>query len=404
MKNKREDWIDVLREAATADGGHEPPEGLWERISADLDAAPPVAPRRRRLYVWAASAAAVAAAAAAVFMLKTSVDDTGAGIVPPYAVSVDSGIPAENSVQEPGEPSAPDAGRQTKRNIAETRNAVSRTITATPPLESARPGQNETHAPANTLPGTDVPAATGVPAGNTESQGKDKEPAGTQPAGAGLLQPREPVRIQSRKATARKGMLAVSTTGVASVSGGPQGNAAMPSRSMQLMPNKEGLLVMDARTQSYTYRHRQPLTFALSFDLGLGRNLFAGAGVSYTRLSSKATVAGGTEQFEQLLQYVGIPVTFKWAFLNSNLFMLYAGAEAQAEFCVDARFGGRKEDVRTMQWSVHALAGAQLNLGRHIGIYAEPKLSHYFVETELETIRNTRSVNFNLQLGLRFSY
>lgn len=63
------------------------------------------------------------------------------------------------------------------------------------------------------------------------------------------------------------------------------------------------------------------------------------------------------------------------------------------------------ENVKQVQWSVSAAVGAQLNATKHFGIYVEPGVVHYFDDgSGVQTIRKEKPTNFNLQLGLRWTY
>ena len=49
--------------------------------------------------------------------------------------------------------------------------------------------------------------------------------------------------------------------------------------------------------------------------------------------------------------------------------------------------------------------GAQVNFTRQIGLYIEPGIAYYFDDgSDIETFRKEHPLNFNLQLGLRFSF
>ena len=49
-------------------------------------------------------------------------------------------------------------------------------------------------------------------------------------------------------------------------------------------------------------------------------------------------------------------------------------------------------------------AGVQVNITPQIGLYAEPGIAYYFDDgSDVETIRKEHPLNFNLQVGLRFS-
>ena len=74
------------------------------------------------------------------------------------------------------------------------------------------------------------------------------------------------------------------------------------------------------------------------------------------------------------------------------------------ERVVDASFGKDDITIKRLQWSVHATAGMQYNFTKHVGIYIEPKLSHYITTMPLNTLRNEHPFNFNLQMGLSVDF
>ena len=62
-------------------------------------------------------------------------------------------------------------------------------------------------------------------------------------------------------------------------------------------------------------------------------------------------------------------------------------------------------DIDALQWSVSASAGVQVNFTKQLGLYAEPGIVYYFDDNSgVETIRKEHPFNFNLQVGLRFSF
>lgn len=62
-------------------------------------------------------------------------------------------------------------------------------------------------------------------------------------------------------------------------------------------------------------------------------------------------------------------------------------------------------DIDPLQWSVMAALGAQVNFTKQVGLYVEPGVAYYFDDKSgIETIRKEHPFNFNLQLGMRFSF
>ena len=64
-----------------------------------------------------------------------------------------------------------------------------------------------------------------------------------------------------------------------------------------------------------------------------------------------------------------------------------------------------KIKINPLQCSVNAAAGIQLNLLSRMGIYAKPGISYYFDNSSsVETIYKEKPLNFNLEIGIRFSF
>ena len=62
-------------------------------------------------------------------------------------------------------------------------------------------------------------------------------------------------------------------------------------------------------------------------------------------------------------------------------------------------------DEKPFQFSVNASAGVQLNATSLIGIYAEPGVSYHFKDNStLQTIYSDKPFNFNLNIGIRFTF
>ena len=64
---------------------------------------------------------------------------------------------------------------------------------------------------------------------------------------------------------------------------------------------------------------------------------------------------------------------------------------------------GISEDA--LQWSSNIAADLQFDITRHIGVYIEPGISYYFDNrSEVRNIYKDRPFNFNLNLGLRYTF
>ena len=121
---------------------------------------------------------------------------------------------------------------------------------------------------------------------------------------------------------------------------------------------------------------------------------------------------------EQKLHYIGIPLNLKYRVLSWKRLDLYASAGVLAEKCVSAKLdkdfildnkkkGSVSENLsaKPMQWSVNASAGVQCTLVKSMSIFVEPGISYYFNDgTDIRTIYKEKPFNFNLNLGIRFTF
>ena len=108
----------------------------------------------------------------------------------------------------------------------------------------------------------------------------------------------------------------------------------------------------------------------------------------------------------------------KYRIFSWKRFDLYASTGALAEKCVSAKLdkdfildhqkkGSESENLseKPMQWSVNASAGVQCNLVNSMSIFVEPGISYYFNDrTNIQTIYKEKPLNFNLNLGIRFTF
>ena len=119
---------------------------------------------------------------------------------------------------------------------------------------------------------------------------------------------------------------------------------------------------------------------------------------------------------EYKLHYIGIPVKGNWIFLDTKFLSLYLSAGFALEKSVAGKYervylsgdgdnAAWNETVKPMQWSLLGSVGVQFNATERFGVYVEPGVAHYFDDgSGVQTIRTEKPTNFNLQLGLRWSY
>ena len=167
------------------------------------------------------------------------------------------------------------------------------------------------------------------------------------------------------------------------------------------------------------YKHRLPVRVGLNVAYRLTDRLSVESGVSYTRLSSdmKDGTKDNYSSSSQKLDYIGVPLNVKYRAFGYRRLSVYASAGLLTEKCVSGKttheyvISGEKkkheaEDVAAKPWqlSVNAALGAQLDVLRNVGVYVEPGVSYYFDDrSPLSTIYKEKPLNFNLNLGVRYT-
>lgn len=167
------------------------------------------------------------------------------------------------------------------------------------------------------------------------------------------------------------------------------------------------------------YKHRLPVRVGLNVAYRLTGRLSVESGVSYTRLSSdmKDGTKDNYSSGSQKLDYIGVPLNVKYRAFAYRRLSLYASAGLLTEKCVSGKMtheyvisGEKKkretEDVAAKPWqlSVNAALGAQFDVLGNVGVYVEPGVSYYFDDhSQLSTIYKEKPLNFNLNLGVRYT-
>lgn len=173
---------------------------------------------------------------------------------------------------------------------------------------------------------------------------------------------------------------------------------------MMMAPGAPGMMSNVAPPVNYDYHHHMPLTFGLTFTKRIVGNLYGNVGLNFTSMTSDVTPDNGGDMFKQDIKLIGLPFGVRWNFWRYRGLTTFVGGEGMVERVVDASFGKDDVTIKRLQWSVHATAGAQYNFTKYVGIYIEPKLSHYITTMPLNTLRNEHPFNFNLQMGLSVDF
>lgn len=182
-----------------------------------------------------------------------------------------------------------------------------------------------------------------------------------------------------------------------------------------------GILVFNQGKDIETdIKHRLPIRAGVSFTYNFNERFGVETGLSYTNLISDVREGSESHYYtgEQKLHYIGIPLNLKYRVFSWKRLDLYASTGALAEKCVSAKLdkdfildhqkkGSESTSLseKPMQWSANASLGVQCNLVNTMSIFVEPGVSYYFNDgTNIRTIYKEKPLNFNLNLGIRFTF
>ena len=175
-----------------------------------------------------------------------------------------------------------------------------------------------------------------------------------------------------------------------------------------------------SRTISRDVHHHQPIRVGVTLRYAFAPRWAVESGFNYSHLRSDVTVGNPKNYYDERtsLHYIGLPVNVVYSLLSTRAVELYVMAGGMVEKCVSGSLrtnyfvGGEPHNnshssvsVGGLQFSANASAGVQLNLAPTVGLYAEPGVGYWFDNgSKVESIYHDRPLNFNLNLGLRFTF
>ncbi len=424
MKNK-DKWAENLK--IKMQGHSEPlPDNLWERMEAEMSS-------RRHIPMWKTQRFASAAAAIAI-VVATALTVWLAGLWTedhPHTPQ-----PVADEVKSPvfPQPETVSGQREKEERITAVRTGeVPMPVSGSP---VARAEESPMISPEDEKPRPEESTVAPQPenAGQTESVSEKDLMRSRRKADREQMQRNSELLAEARHKGNRSWSVSLnagntpfsssnSYNGMGSLSA--QNTARTYSDIMLLSMSGEqtaySQVLFNSRDQISTtsIHHRMPVTTGISFKWHLTSRWALETGLSYTFLSS--SLHSGTDVYleeEQKLHYIGIPLKVHRSLFDSRWVSFYVSAGGMVERCVsgslDVKYvndGSTNEtehqslDINKLQWSVSGAAGIQVNFTRLIGVYAEPGIIYYFDDnSEVETIRKDYPFNFNLQVGLRFSF
>lgn len=166
--------------------------------------------------------------------------------------------------------------------------------------------------------------------------------------------------------------------------------------------------------------HHQPIRVGLSLRYAISPRWSLLTGINYSYLQSDFSSYNNRTSTDkkQKLHYIGIPVNLSYTLWQKKKFNLYLIAGAQAEKLVK----GQTETTTTQHnqsttsntenvhenklvFSTNTSLGVEYQLGKYIGLFAEPGVSYYFKNgSGIESSYTEKPFNFNFNLGVRVNF
>lgn len=428
----KEGWKKEFRDSLS--GYSEPaPEGLFEDIMASYEAASAKSRDRRRVLavILPGLAAAAAITVAVIFGdgRRGNVPETSGTQEDTYllaetgdrTVQGDAGVPAEaGSIQEMPYPPEYRGGEP-----AHTSGTSS--VPVNLPDEDRR---MDVETPVSIPSGAEEVSSEEDPAPDTGHSGTV---SGQEESGQVDIIPQDPydwqhILLAENDRPARKHGTSFNIY-ASGLSGGGSSHTgySSPVRAAAMVPmsygdnSLAGIMTFNrTKDVSTDYEHFLPLRVGLTFSYWLTPRWSIETGLTYSWLLSKSRTGSDSYYVDsrQELHYLGIPLNISYNVWDSRWMRVYFSAGGMLEKCVGGSFRSdfvysndiRDRDsgdlmVRPLQWSCSASAGIQVNLSSLLGIYLEPGASYHFRNgSDIESVYSEHPFNFNLNLGLRFSF
>ncbi len=420
MKKDDELWLKKVREALIEYDEPTPPHG-WEKLQKELHSTVErrIIPKR----FWAAAAAVLLLAVSGIsfyFLHSPVAEDIRLTSAPDITVVPDV-IPAVPVVENKTSRAEPvkEIGKSTKSFIAQVvkpiREEVVETIVEQVP-ETKEPIYMEDDLNNVTNKETDE-VINDQPVAEKKENNQIRRPSGKDKLHL-------PVETSSNSTDRKKWAVALSVNSGSGNSLNNNGSSNSQPRSLSMQdfvsmnesPSKDFVDISNNELQfenglpvinGHTYKHKQPVTFGLSVRKGITPSISLETGLTYTYLSSDIHTQGenGKKEGEQKLHYVGIPLKINWSFVNTDKFNAYLTGGGAVEKCVHGKTLSNSNTVKPLQFSLAGGVGAQYNITKKLGLYAEPGVAYFFDDgSKTETIRKDNKFNINLQAGIRLTY
>lgn len=445
IKNmKSNDWTSQLSQRL-ADHQESAPEGLWDRIEAQLDADIPQQPaivpvsHRSTLRRWmaAASIALLIGSGAYLFMHNEQTPTVTAPIttkLTPSTTPSTIATPASTTKQSSASPKAIIASpsshllaqrspQEEKTDLAITMMQAEAEISSavtdiSAEKETASAKENEIKdtkelkekASATTAERTVTPHSLSEAAGVSNSRKKELETG-------------YPTKIITSGSNSHDHSLGINLYAQNNLVAEQQNSPVLMSNAYyQQFNNISEIAYTNSHRrgapQSNVYlsnykeqtRHHLPLAIGLSVSYPLGERLALSSGLVYTRAASdfQRIMPASAINTHQTLHYIGIPLQLHYTFLRLQSLSLYANAGGQADINVKAQQTTEGVPVEAnrdkLQWSLTGAVGLQYPIIPHLALYGEAGARWYIDNnSNVDTYFKQHPLSPNLQVGFRFT-
>lgn len=407
MKNN--DWTTQLR-SKMARHQEEVPSGLWDEIERSLPSQPKPRPAiLQRMRRYTAAAALLALIGGSVVLWHPWTDDTPLALQAPApsTISTEPSVPTEapaittDDFAAPKEAPASTPARDNDMMIG------SQTTTASP----AQPRQDslarhfamkeETATPGNKR--EDITPITQY----AGTENKELSATNTPEEEGAILQVLES-KFTKSKSERHSSVGLFAHNNLASISERqPIGNYAMANSTMF---NDESWSAKMSPRYSKKTKHHRPYSFGLSIQHPIGKRLALQTGLIYTQVRSDFVTQTPVEttKHEQVLHYVGIPLSVMYNLWQARNFTFYVNGGGQADLNVKATMKSKegKKDIDNdrIQFSTLLGLGIQYQVIPSLGIYVEPSMRYYFDNgSAVENIFKDDPWKFSFHFGFRYN-
>ena len=386
--------LDLLFKEGLEDAAVKAPRGVWEAVSARLDAAAPAAaaaPKRSWL-LWGAPAFAFAAAALAVVLFVGKTDNniiqSGEEIIS-VADAQPSGPVA--TVEETAEP----ASKPTRVGYVPKEVQNPDQITVIPVQIADQAGDDEPKTVNDepvVLPDNELESSREVEVSQKETSEPWVDPF---------------AEIMAEEAAAANKSVKKISLQAGGIVGGNDAHIQISRPAFSSGLPSEG--IQETTISKYTI----PMSVGLSARYHFTEKLAVSAGINWSYLSREFKGNYKTESgiFTHNLQYIGVPVSVSYDVIDSKTLLFYCYAGGNAEKAISSKYyiyanssaPILTEEVPGLQYGLFGGIGVEFKLTDRLGLYADPCVKYYFPGNQPKSIRTDRPLMFSLEAGLRFN-